>query len=234
LPQLEVNQSAKLKIGAVCVTPADRELVRAYVQLSNRIDQNFPWIYSEDAPFDAVFVDATNQAFSDVDVTKLARDVIFVTNEADVDVPDMISRPLRFGRFEYLLEQKAHDFRGDERGRIGRADPNRELPPPPDKYQYKLLRWPSPEVLKKDPFLVRVSAILSKGQFDLNDLSRITRTSVEKCYFCIQMLEGFGMLEKHEKPAALSLGQQTRQLQTQPKEPGVLSFVERIRKRLGI
>lgn len=229
----------KLRIGVHALRASEVVLVRSFVEMSAIFTADFPWVFADEPPFDAIVVDSENQPPLNVNIRDGAGVVLRITDHG-AHSSDMMQRPLRYRIVEDWLKKKAVEIRATLRHRP-------ELPASPpaadlsggDPYLGKLDRWPPSAFLQRDRLRLRIATILATNGMNLSDLTAVCREPEEHIRDCVRSFVAAGLLElqpTRQRPGAQpEAGDRAVGVAAPPlkRKPG-LGLIAAIRRRLGI
>lgn len=193
-----------LKLGTYNLPDAEVVLVKTLFRLFSH-GQSFRWTFVNAPPYDALLVDGTTPEGASGDVSRLAPSVLRLTRMNAGSEPNTLERPIRADKLQNWLaanERKLLSARqastpsGDSQG-VGFSDFSQEQQKSelPSFARFKLNRWPSALLLRRDPNRIRMATLLSRRALNAEELSVICQQPIGTCEVFIQVLRAANLID---------------------------------------
>jgi hypothetical protein len=258
-----------LQLGVLGLSEAEERLIRTLFRL-HRVDPSFIWTVATEGPFDALLVDDSldprSYASARGEHTQVMRlgDIHAVANDG------LMPRPIRsdllatwLNKIEVVILHQGHDAFSStilhsrhsrlpiptpsaENATVANAQPAAPSPEL-DSTSFKLKRWPSEALHKRDSVTIRMASMLTRRPMTIAELSEASGQSLAACRALIQMFRLQNLLNETHPPAAIPERVTVQSAKTVPAEahkPRVQqqqrksrfggSLIKSIRQRLGI
>lgn len=237
---------ATFRLGTYQLSSAEAGLVRALLKLMSGGDAaDFNWSFANEAPYDALIVDAVSLAagsapqHDDVSAVLMLTDI----NVSPLAAPNTLFRPIRAEQLRAWLlqtQRKLAQSRGNppfSTGKMIAAEPPAKQPA--HGHRFKLRRWPPTALLQRDQRRVRMATLLSKRLVTVGELAEISQESEDRCQAFLSLLQSFDLLEIQQQPvtplsAPPSPSHRNTSVRPNRDKSGKQGLVDSIRRRLGL
>lgn len=218
-----------LRLGTYNLPPAEVGLLRAFFRLFT-LDPGFGWTLVDEAPYDALLVDASTEA-QIAEARARARVVLTVGSAASPLYPSEIQRPLRSDKLEAWLRNTARTLSGQATPIATTAAAPGGATASASHQRYKLRRWPPTILLRKDPQRIRLATLMSRKPLSVGEMVALSGQSSVQCESLIGVLKAAGLLDITEialEPAAAA------RPEASPSRPLARGFFDIVRSKLGL
>jgi hypothetical protein len=259
-----------LKLGLVGLSEAEVRLMSTLFRL-HRVEPSFIWTLAAAGPFDALLVDETADPVAFAAAKGARTQVKRLGAIHAVATEDLMPRPIRsdhlmewLSKIEVVILHQGQDAFSSTQSHSRESHaaattlPAKEMPAAPDPMAapaadldalcFKLKRWPSEALHKRDSVTIRMASMLTRRPMTIAALSEASGQPVLACRALVQMLRVQNLLTETHPPAAIPEQVTERsakavpaeahkpRLQQQPQRKSRFGggLIKSIRQRLGI
>ena len=226
-----------LRIGVFLLSDTEANLLRALLRLFN-YDNSFRWVFSDEAPYDALVVDHVRAQSVPVESLPQARRILrLVSTSGVLTEGDTMERPIRSNRFESWLRQVADELGGDEASAAVDPRPKTSDEAPvrskvttdsDHRKSFKLRRWPPAAILRNDNQHVRIATLLSRKSLSLSQLVRLAGQDEDEVMVFLRVMQSAQLLDVADHDTA------PKEVTLPPVEPSIMKrLISGLRRSLG-
>lgn len=194
-----------LRLGTLGLPQAEAGLVRAWLVLA-ATEPGFDWRLGNEPPYDAVLADGAHLSLRSEGLPALG-ERLCVLGQTSAGLPagaTLLERPLRQEALAGWLSGLAASPRATSAPQVASraAAPLKPATAEAGSARWKLRRWPPQQLLRDSRTRMRMASLLSRRALDVDELARLSGGDPADCQVFLQMLQGFDLVERIERPAA--------------------------------